>query len=128
MKAVNVIILCNDIEIVQLSKDVAGDLGLEIICKPDLANFLIALQENYYQAAVLFCDDINPEILKWIKVIHKVQPKVPLILFSNQIDENFAGRIYEEGVFYMGIQPIHKKLFCEVLEAALTVSRSKVNP
>ena len=125
MKRAHIIILDNDVEISYLCNELAAEINIGIVCKADIASFLLDIQENNYQAAVLCCDNIEPEILKWIKVIHKVRPKVPLILLSNQIDENFAGSLYEEGVFYMGSSPIHKELLSEILEASLTVSKAK---
>jgi len=123
MKKAHIIILNNDVEIISLCNELATEINIGIICKPDIASFLLDIQENYYQAAVLFCDNIEPEILKWIKVIHKVRPKVPLILLSNQVDENFAGSLYEEGIFYIGTRPIHKNLLREIIEASLTVTK-----
>ena len=127
MERTHVIILNNDEDISQQCNELANKMNMDVVNKSDIASFLLALQENYYKAAIMFCDNTDLELLKWIKVIHKVRPKVPLILFSKKINKKYAGRIYEEGIFYLGIRPAHKKILCDILEASFKASNEKAN-
>ena len=46
MSVSHAIILSQDLEIITLSKCIADEMGMKIVIKPDLSNFLLELQDN----------------------------------------------------------------------------------
>jgi DNA-binding NtrC family response regulator len=120
------IILSQDIEIIRLCDEVGDEIGMKMEHMPELAGFLLALQEKDYEVALFDCihmDDIN---LNWVKLVRKIRPKIPLIIFSDEVNQRTGGKIYEEGTFHLCLRPVQKKVFRQVLSAAKELKRSKI--
>ena len=127
MSVSQAIILSQDIEIITLSERIADEMGMKIVSKPDLSNFLLELQDNDYQIAMFDCTHMDAENLKWVKVVRRIRPKIPLIILSDEVDQKTGGKIYEEGVFYRCTRPIDKNVLRNVLTAALKLYQSEMN-
>jgi DNA-binding NtrC family response regulator len=125
MKVPQAIIGSKDSEIISLCKEVAKEIGMKIVNKHDVAQFLLDLQENDYQVALFDCKNMDVDCLKWVKVIRRTRPKIPLIIISDEVDMKTGGKVYEEGTFYLYILPIEKEVLRNILSAAIASSKSK---
>jgi DNA-binding NtrC family response regulator len=119
MKTANSIIRSHDAEIISLCEDIGSEIGMKVKSKPDLANFLLDLQENEYQVAIFDCTNMDSNCLKWVRVVRRIRPKIPLVIISDKVDQRTGGKVYEEGTFYLCILPVHKELLRDVLCAAI---------
>jgi DNA-binding NtrC family response regulator len=119
MSISHVIILSHDQKIISMCKDLGAEVGMKVSSKSNLANFLLSLQENDYQVAMLDCNHMDSENLKWVKVVRRIRPKIPLIIFSDEVDQKTGGKIYDEGTFYLCIRPVNKRILHDILSAAL---------
>jgi len=64
--------------------------------------------------------------LKWIKVIKRIRPKIPLIIISEEVDQKTGGKIYDEGTFYLCVRPVRREVIRNALSAAISTYRSNV--
>jgi DNA-binding NtrC family response regulator len=126
MKFSYAIILSQDIEIIRLCDEVGDEIGMKMERISELADFLLALQEKDYEVALFDCIHADDITLNWVKVVRKIRPKLPLIIFSDEVNQNTGGKIYEEGTFHLCIRPVQKKVFRQILSAAIDIKRSKV--
>jgi DNA-binding NtrC family response regulator len=127
MSISHAIILSQDLEIISLFQSLGNEMRIKVVSKPNLANFLLGLQENDYQIAIFDCIHMDSENLKWIKVVRKVRPKIPLIILSDEVDQKTGGKVYEEGIFYRCVRPVDKNMLRDILDAALTFYQSEIN-
>ena len=114
------IVISHDSEIITLCENVGKEIGLKVIFRHDLANFILCLQENNFHVAVFDFNDLDNNKVKWVKVIKKIRPKIPLIVLTKESNKITGSKMYEEGLFYNCIKPIHKDLLRSVLSAAIT--------
>lgn len=128
MDSYHAIVLTNDMDIITLCKSIGEEIGIEIVYKADLANFLLGIQENNYQVALFDCPNPNSECLKWIRIIRKIRPKIPLIIFSDHVDRTTGAKIYEAGSFYLFLKPVHKQVLRHVFFAAISYMGPEFNP
>ena len=124
------ILLTQDKEIISLFSSATSELQTKLVEKPDFASFILEMQENDYALAICDCSRSLSECLKWVKVIKKIRPKVPLIVISSEIDKTSGGKLYEEGIFHLCEKPINKNYLKEVLSATLSYKKSNefLNP
>jgi len=126
MKFSYAIILSQDIEIIRLCDEVGDEIGMRMERIPELADFILALQEKDYEVALFDCIHADDITLNWVKVVRKIRPKIPLIIFSDEVNKKTGGKIYEQGTFYLCLRPVQKKVLRKVLSAALALNQTKV--
>ncbi len=78
---------------------------------------ILELQENDYKVIMCDCSDNFQKCSNWIKVIKKIRPKIPLIVFTQEIDKSTGGKLYQEGIFDLCEKPLSKDYLKEVLSA-----------
>ena len=122
---VSAILLTQDKEIISLFSSTASELQTKIVEKPDFASFILEMQENDYALAICDCSKGFSECLKWVKVIKKIRPKVPLIVISSEIDKTSGGKLYEERIYHLCEKPLDKDYLKEILSASLIRSAQK---
>jgi DNA-binding NtrC family response regulator len=116
------ILLTQDKEIISLFTSATSELQTKLVEKPDFASFILEIQENDYELAICDCSRSLSECLKWVKVIKKIRPKVPLIVISSEIDKTSGGKLYEESIYHLCEKPIHEEYLKQILTASLTKS------
>jgi DNA-binding NtrC family response regulator len=120
------IILSTDEETISVCSKCARELGMELICKQDFPCMLLELKENDYKVALCDCSDNFQKCSNWIKVIKKIRPKMPLIVFTQELDKSTGGKLYQEGIFHLCEKPLNKDYLKDVLSAILSPSKSDV--
>ncbi|MFC2102867.1 hypothetical protein ACFLSS_00395 [Bacteroidota bacterium] len=118
------IILSTDEETISVCSECTGELEIGLIRKRDFPSMILELQENDYEVILCDCSDNFQKCSNWIKVIKKMRPKVPLIVFTQKIDKSIGGKLYQEGIFHLCEKPLNKEYLKEVLSAILASSRS----
>ena len=126
MKFSYAIILSQDLEIIRLCDEVGDEIGMKMERIPELADFLLALQEKDYEVALFDCMHMDDIKLSWVKVVRKIRPKIPLIIFSDEVNQKTGGKIYEEGTFHLCLRPVQRKVFRDVLSAAIALKHSTI--
>ena len=123
------IILSTDEETISICSKCIRELDMDLVFKKDFPSILLELQENDYKVILCDCSDNFQKCSNWIKVIKKIRPKVPLIVFTQEIDKSTGGKLYQEGIFDLCEKPLCKDYLKEVLSAILTPSKSgdKIN-
>jgi DNA-binding NtrC family response regulator len=118
------IILSTDEETISVCSECTRELEMEFVRKKDFPSILLELQENDYKVILCDCSDNLQKCSNWIKVIKKIRPKIPLIVFTREIDKPTGGKLYQEGILDLCEKPICKNYLKEVLSAILTSSGS----
>ena len=119
------IIKSNDKNTIELCRDIGKEIQTDMMVSNDIASFLLDLQENEFHFAIMDCQSIKPICIKWIKFIRRLYPKLPLIVLCRELDKNMGAKIYEEKIFYLGLHPLERQNFQEVLGASLRFSTCK---
>lgn len=104
---------------VALCQDLGRQIGIIMTIKQEVANFLLELQENDYQVLIFDSNQAENESLKWVKLIRRLRPKLPLIVLCDEIDKELGARMYQEGIFYLGQRPLNRGVLRDVVAAAL---------
>ncbi len=119
------IILSTDEETISVCSKCTRELEMDLVCKIDFPSMLLEIKGNDYKVILCDCSDNFQKCFNWIKVIKKIRPKVPLIVFTQEIDKSTGGKLYQEGIFDLCEKPLCKNYLKEVLVAILTPSKSK---
>ncbi|RKY92700.1 MAG: hypothetical protein DRQ01_05915 [Ignavibacteriae bacterium] len=119
------IILSTDEETISVCTEATGELEMSLVNGQDFPSLILELQENDYKVILFDCSDNFQKCSNWIKVIKKIRPKIPLIVFTQEIDKSTGGKLYQEGIFDLCEKPLCKDYLKEVLSAILTPSKSK---
>jgi DNA-binding NtrC family response regulator len=118
------IILSTDEDTISVCTKCTRELGMDLVCKTDFPCMLLELQENDYKVILCDCSDNIQKCANWTKVMKKIRPKIPLIVFTKEIDKSTGGRLYQEGIFDLCEKPLNRDYLKEVLSAILTPSKS----
>jgi len=118
------IILSTDEETISVCSKCTRELEMALVLKKDFPCMILELQENDYKVILCDCSDNLQKCSNWIKVIKKIRPKVPLIVFTQEIDKSTGGKLYQEGIFDLCEKPLCKEYLKKVLSAILTPSKS----
>lgn len=124
MAIYSAIILSTDEETISVCSKCTGELEMDLVCKRDFPCMILELQENDYKVILCDCSDNFQKCSNWIKVIKKIRPKIPLIVFTQVMDKSTGGKLYQEGIFDLCEKPLSKDYLKEVLSAILTSSGS----
>jgi len=124
MAITSAIILSTDEESISVCSACTGELKMSLIHKRDFPCIILELQENDYEVIICDCSDDIQKCFNWIKVIKKIRPKVPLVVFTKEIDKPSGGKLYQEGIFHLCEKPLNKEYLKEVLKAIINPSRS----
>ncbi len=124
MAIYSAIILSTDEETISICTKCARELEMALVFKKDFPSILLDLQENDYKVILCDCSDNFQKCTNWIKVIKKIRPKIPLIVFTQEMDKSTGGKLYQEGIFDLCEKPLCKNYLKEVLSAILTSSGS----
>lgn len=129
MAIYSAIILSTDEETISVCTKCARELEMALVLKKDFPCMILELQENDYKVILCDCSDNFQKCSNWIKVIKKIRPKIPLIVFTEEIDKSTGAKLYQEGIFDLCEKPLSKDYLKEVLSAILTPSKSgdKIN-
>ncbi len=124
MAIYSAIILSTDEETISVCSKCTRELDMDLVCKRDFPCMILELQENDYKVILCDCSDNFQKCSNWIKVIKKIRPKIPLIVFTGEIDKSTGAKLYQEGIFDLCEKPLSKDYLKEVLSAILTSSGS----
>lgn len=107
-------------ELFQLFETVGKGVDLVFEYESSITDFLIKIQDNGYSAIGFDCTYLEKENLKWIKIIRRLRPKLPMIVISTDLDENIGGEIYETGTFFFQQRPVDGGILADVLAGVMT--------
>jgi DNA-binding NtrC family response regulator len=117
------IILSTDDETISVCAKCTRELEMALVIKKDFPCMILELQENDYKVILCDCSENFQKCSNWIKVIKKIRPKIPLIVFTEEIDKSTGAKLYQEGIFDLCEKPLSKDYLKEVLSAILTSSK-----
>jgi DNA-binding NtrC family response regulator len=117
------IILSTDEETISVCSKCTRELEMALVLKKDFPCMILELQENDYKVILCDCSENFQKCSNWIKVIKKIRPKIPLIVFTEEIDKSTGAKLYQEGIFDLCEKPLSKDYLKEVLSAVLTSSK-----
>ncbi len=114
-----ILIGSNSQQNIKICEQAVAELGAALIVKNKVADLLLSLQEDDYNAIVFDLDNKEIESLKAIRLIRRMRPKIPLITLAKKIDKQIGGKILSEGVFPIIIAPPNKKKLSAAIRAIL---------
>ncbi|MFQ5639484.1 MAG: hypothetical protein ACE5IR_15980 [bacterium] len=115
------LIQSRDADTSSLCEDIGRQLAMVVTCKEDVADFLVELQEKDHHVVIFDVEQAGREKLKWVKLIRRLRPKLPLIIICDQIDQNTEAKMHEEKIFYLGLRPLDREVLCSIIKAALGI-------
>ncbi|NOZ62978.1 MAG: hypothetical protein GXO74_15085 [Calditrichaeota bacterium] len=107
-----------NIETIQLCYEVADELGFKLLLEEKIEDFLLAIQQSEYQVILFDLELGSWDSLKSIKLIRRMRPKIPLLVFASGLNRKFGGKILSEGVFQLMAPPLNKEQLIMSLGAA----------
>ena len=113
------IIKSEHVETVALFQKISEEMDMILTIEQKIANFLFDLFENGYQVAIIDFNQVESECLKWVQVIRRIRPKIPLIVLCDQVDFDLEARMHQEKIFYLGHRPVDKQILSTVCKSAL---------
>ncbi len=119
MKQDKGIILTIDLKIADLFRKVGDKINVAFDVIDNLPDCLFKLVSDKYAVVTFDCEVLDLENLRWLKIIHKIRPKLPLIVMSKELDKKVGGEIHQAGAFFYQQHPIDQKVLEEVLLGAL---------
>ncbi len=125
-KFINILLGSKVENIKHVCREVALELAADLTITESLEDFLLAIQENDYMAALIDLEINNIESLKIVRLIHRVRPKVSLIVLTSALNNVTGGKLYTEGVNTILDSPPNKKMLKTTLIAiSKTVAKNK---
>jgi DNA-binding NtrC family response regulator len=118
------IILSSDEDTISQCFGICSEIGIALIKKTEFAGFIVDLQENEYDMVICDCMESFTVCHNWVKIIKRINPKVPLIILIEKITPNEGGILYQEGIFNLTEKPIDSKIIKEILSATVSYSKS----
>lgn len=129
MPAPTGIIKSSNGEFITSCQEAGAELGLGWCVQSRAAAWLLELLQDDFAVAVLDCEWQDPDSLAWIELARRLRPKLPLIVIHDpRLDDVTGARFCEEKVFYFCPRPVDRDLLCQVLQAALRLSRQDEPP
>lgn len=95
--------------IITVCKEVAAEIGIVTNVERKIEDFLLAIDDNDYLAIIFDLDMKGFEIVKTIRLIRHIRPKIPLIVLVAKISKKLGGQIFNEGVFHLILSPPSKE-------------------
>jgi len=120
------LIFSGDDKTVLFVQQVCDTLDVNLASIHDMNAFLLRIMEDEFVFLLFDCTGLENFGLSWIKLVRQMRPKFPLIVLSDDVDQEAGGRILEEGIFYLAIRPFQSDIFSQVLKAALEQHNSQV--
>lgn len=105
--------------VVRDCQEVSRQIDVLLTVENEMSEFLLKLQSNNYHVALFDCFKADKESFKWVKIIRKLRPKLPLIVLCREVDDQIAAKMYEKKIFYLGLLPIPRDTLGEVMTSAL---------
>ena len=109
----------------KLIYEICSEIGIKLITRFDFVQFLIVLQENNFRFSILEYDKPDYESIDQLKIIQKIRPKLPIIIISNEINQEIGGKLHEEGAYYLYLNPINRNIFQKIISGALDTYMNK---
>jgi DNA-binding NtrC family response regulator len=119
------IIYSSDEEAVDICFDCFSDVGIGLVKQSDFANFIYKLQQDLFDVIIFDSGNLFTDSLKYVKIIRKIKPKTPLIVFSDNTEKVDGGKIYEEGIFHLEQKPIQKNILKDIIKASINLLEEK---
>jgi DNA-binding NtrC family response regulator len=113
------IILTKDSELSDIFEETGQSLKLNFESNTEISDYLLKILDDVFSVIVFNCANLEWESLKWIKIIRRIRPKLPLIVISKGFDPQIGGELYDEGTFYYQQQPVNGNILNDVLNGAL---------
>jgi DNA-binding response OmpR family regulator len=121
----NGIIFSSDNEAVEVCFDCFSEVGIGLVKQSDFASFIYKLQQDLFDLIIFDSGNLYSDSLKYVKIIRKIKPKTPLIVFSDNTEKVDGGKIYEEGTFHLEQKPLQKNILKEVIKASINSLEKK---
>lgn len=119
MRILNAILHNPQADTLQHCQEISREIGIHLACSRNLADFLLALQQNDLHLAIFEVEQVTLEQLDWLRLIRKMRPKIPLIIICDAPVREIEAQLYELGIFYVGIRPVHRGILGEIFLAAI---------
>lgn len=113
------ILLSQNAKTIALFKEIAERADICVSSRNKMVNFLLDIQENGFQVAVIEFKHGEEACLQWVRLIRRMRPKLPLIVICENIAKTTEAQLHEENIFYLGLQPLQKETLTVVLKSAV---------
>ncbi len=86
-------------------KKISFEQGINIRTEQTLEDFLLNVQQQELQAIIFDQRLLRCDVVKMTRLIRRMRPRVPLIVFPDKIDKKLGGQIFNEGVLQIVLSP-----------------------
>ncbi len=118
MNQLHILIGTKSKSIIATMRKISVDQAINVRTEQTLEDFLLNVQQEDLQAILFDTRLIRGDVIKMIRLIRRMRPKVPLIVLPDKIDKKLAGQIFNEGVLQIIVSP-NKTNFVATLNAVL---------
>ena len=113
------LILSSDEKTISQCFEICSEIGIALVKKKEFAGFILDLQENDYDMIICDCTDGFTVCRNWVKIIKRINPKVPLIILNDKTNPQEGGILYQEGIFNLTEKPIDNTIIKEIITATI---------
>ncbi len=100
-----ILIGTNSKSIIATLKKISIEHAITISAKQTLEDFLLGVQQEDCQAIFFDTQLIRCDVIKMVRLIRGMRPKVPLIVILDKIDKKLGGEILTAGAFQIALSP-----------------------
>ncbi len=93
--------------------------------KKNLPDLYVDLQENDYDMVICDCTESFSVCHNWVKIIKRINPKIPLIILNERTNPQEGGILYQEGIFNLTEKPIDSNIIKEIITATIPFYKSQ---
>ncbi|HKB87113.1 MAG TPA: hypothetical protein VKD08_13130 [Ignavibacteriaceae bacterium] len=113
------IILSSDEKTISQCFEICSEIGIALVRKKEFAGFILDLQENDYDMIICDCNESFTICHDWVKIIKRINPKIPLIILNEKTSAREGGILYQEGIFNLTEKPIDINIIKEIITATI---------
>ncbi len=121
------LLYCRDEEFLAALQQIAQRNGYRLGVTHSLVEFVSRLLEDQCDVLVLDFRRVNAGTLSWLTMIHRLRPRLPMIVATDSITYELEKQIHQLMIFYLAFKPISDRILNEIIRAAVKFSR-KQNP
>jgi len=125
MKTMHALIRTKHPDTVAVCRDIGQQVGMTMTAREEVADFMLEMLDGDYDVVLFDSDRAEPANVSWVKFIRRFRPKLPLIVFCDEVDQERATQMYEENILYLGLRPLDRAILSSIVNAALQQRQSR---
>ena len=100
-------------------EELLGREGYEVVRAARGSEAILTVLGQEVDLALIGLDLTDPDGFQTIEILHKVRPRLPLVVFSSDPAVDVGRRIWQQGIYYYLLEPLNPTELKDVVGSAL---------